>query len=279
MGLENFGTTPEPKDTEWDQRVKILNALRAIVNAGTGGGGDATAANQATQITAEQAIQSSTATTATNTGTTATNTGATASGVGATSDAASTAGGTGSLSAKLRLITTQLDAIQTAVQGNSVSESYVFTRPNNSTAYAVKDAVTDSTSAATLLSWSTAAKASGGSGTIIKAVLSTNHITVLPRLRLHLFNTDVGAQLDNTAFNMLASWMATENYYLGYIDFPALSTESTGGSDMAFAMVNSFTLNYQTVAGTTIYGALVTMDAFTPAAQQKFRVTLGFERY
>lgn len=37
-------------------------------------------------------------------------------GVGATGDAAATAGSTGSLTAKLRLVTTQLDAIQTAVQ-------------------------------------------------------------------------------------------------------------------------------------------------------------------
>jgi hypothetical protein len=37
-------------------------------------------------------------------------------GVGATGDAAATAGSTGSVNAKLRLATTQLDAIQTAVQ-------------------------------------------------------------------------------------------------------------------------------------------------------------------
>jgi hypothetical protein len=44
-------------------------------------------------------------------------------GVGASADAAATVGSTGSLSAKLRLVTTQLDAIQTAVQliDNAVS--------------------------------------------------------------------------------------------------------------------------------------------------------------
>jgi hypothetical protein len=37
-------------------RLQILIALQALLAAGGGGGGDATAANQATQITAEQAI-------------------------------------------------------------------------------------------------------------------------------------------------------------------------------------------------------------------------------
>lgn len=60
----------------------------------SGGAGDASAANQTTQITAEQAIQA---------------------GVGATADAAATAGSTGSLSAKLRLATSQFDNIYTAL--------------------------------------------------------------------------------------------------------------------------------------------------------------------
>lgn len=63
MGLQNFGTIPEQSDTEFVQRVKILNALQGVINAqaASGGGGDATAANQAIQITAEQAIQTSVA--------------------------------------------------------------------------------------------------------------------------------------------------------------------------------------------------------------------------
>lgn len=54
-----------------------------------------------------------------------TSTAATSSGVGATADAAATAGSTGSLSAKLRLATSQLDSIKTAVEtlDNTVSGS------------------------------------------------------------------------------------------------------------------------------------------------------------
>lgn len=65
-----------------------------IYKGATGGGpaGSATAANQGIQIIAEQATQA---------------------GVGATGDAAATAGSTGSISAKLRLATTQLAAIIT----------------------------------------------------------------------------------------------------------------------------------------------------------------------
>lgn len=76
---------------EGDQTCAVL------VNGGSAtitGGGDATAANQTTQITAEQAIQA---------------------GVGATTDAAVAAGAAGSLNAKTRLQTTLLDTIATEV--------------------------------------------------------------------------------------------------------------------------------------------------------------------
>lgn len=80
MGLMSWLklTTPTPVSTANPLPVTIITSLA---------GGDASAANQTTQITAEQAIQA---------------------GVGAVADAAATAGSTGSLSAKLRLLTTQL---------------------------------------------------------------------------------------------------------------------------------------------------------------------------
>lgn len=65
----------------------------ASSGGGGGGGGDASAANQTTQITAEQAVQS---------------------GIGAAADAAATQGSTGSVNAKLRTVTSQLNTGNTS---------------------------------------------------------------------------------------------------------------------------------------------------------------------
>ena len=75
--------------------------------------GAATSANQTTIIGHVDGVEGLLTTIDADTGNIATNTSNTSSGVGATGDAAATAGSTGSLSAKLRLITSQLDSILT----------------------------------------------------------------------------------------------------------------------------------------------------------------------
>jgi hypothetical protein len=98
-------------------------ALNVIVDSSALPSGAATSAKQDTVIGHVDGIEgllttidADTGNIATSTSSTATNTSNTASGVGATGDAAATAGSTGSLSAKLRLMTSQLDSIKTAVE-------------------------------------------------------------------------------------------------------------------------------------------------------------------
>lgn len=90
MATQLPGSNPSSKVATVDDPtlvgLVVVNPDGSSIGSGSGGSG-ATAANQVTQITAEQAIQA---------------------GVGATSDAAATSGSTGSLNAKLRLITSQL---------------------------------------------------------------------------------------------------------------------------------------------------------------------------
>ena len=69
-----------------------------VSGQGVAGSGTATEAKQDTQITAEEAIQA---------------------GIGAVADAAATAGSTGSLSAKLRLITSNLATMITSLLSNN----------------------------------------------------------------------------------------------------------------------------------------------------------------
>ncbi len=56
------------------------------------------------------------------------------------------------------------------VGGKSVQKSASFTRPADTTAYAANDAIADSTSAPTLLSFANCANANGGQGYIVKRV-------------------------------------------------------------------------------------------------------------
>lgn len=87
--------------------------------------GAATSAKQDTVIGHVDGIEGLLTTIDTDTGNIATSTSAISTSTGATSDAAATAGSTGSVQAKLRLVTSQLDSIKTAVEAldNTVSGS------------------------------------------------------------------------------------------------------------------------------------------------------------
>lgn len=96
--VDPTGTTPQPvtQSGSWslaaNQSVNIsqINGVTPLMGAGNTG----TGSHRTTEATDSQL----------------------SAGVGATGDAAATVGSTGSLTAKLRLVTSQLDAIQTAVQ-------------------------------------------------------------------------------------------------------------------------------------------------------------------
>lgn len=105
--------------TDSDGRLRVTAAdttqpVSGTVTANLGTlNGASTAANQTTIIGHVDGVEGLLTTIDADTGNIATNTSNTSSGVGATGDAAATAGSTGSLSAKLRLITSQLDSILT----------------------------------------------------------------------------------------------------------------------------------------------------------------------
>lgn len=96
-------------------RYTPCNENGAIKTTGAGGGGgDATAANQTTIIGHVDGIEGLLTTMDADTG-------AISLGVGGTADAAATAGSTGSLNAKQRLLTSQMDSVKTAVEALDAS--------------------------------------------------------------------------------------------------------------------------------------------------------------
>lgn len=161
-----------------------------------------------------------------------------------------------------------------SVGGNGSVSSVSFARPADTTAYAAKDAVSNSTSAPTVLTFSNIARVNQGNGYIVKARLMTDQSTNVSRFRLHLFHTAPTAINDNAAHTLL--WANRANR-IGHIDFDACQTEGSG-SDAANSINRVERLFFQCASGSrALYGLLETLDVFTPASAQNFYIELSAE--
>src|SRR6478736_6712427 len=89
------------------------------------------------------------------------------------------------------------------VLGNSVQINASFARPADTTTYTIGDAVSNSTSAPTVLTFTGIARTSGGTGYITKALLATDKKDATFRARLHLFSTAPTAINDNAVQTFL----------------------------------------------------------------------------
>ena len=134
-----------------------------------------------------------------------------------------------------------------------------FTRPANTTQYAVSDAVGDGR----VLTFPGMVSRVGGSGFILKARLMVNDTTTTSALfRLYLYNSPPAAIADNAQKTLL---FANREKRVGYIDF-VLSTEGTGSDAAGSLQLN---LNIPFVAApndTNLYGVLAALATYTPAA-------------
>ncbi len=106
----------------------------------------------------------------------------------------------------------------------------------------------------------------GGTGYITKAII-THDAAVTPRVRLHLWDfiiTDSEAEMDDSdAFNGPVA--AGLDYYIGYIDFPAMHYSGTGD---AISLVTPSTVGNLPLEFNDhiLYGVTEALDTFTPAA-------------
>ncbi len=159
------------------------------------------------------------------------------------------------------------------VGGKSVQKSASFTRPADTTAYAANDAVANSTSTPTLLSFANCANANGGQGYIVKTRLLTNQKTCTARFRLSFYHTAPSPVNDNAPKPKL---YANKDKLIGRIDLDPCSTEDAT-SDAAFALSTALMPYVCAAADTTIYCILTTLDAFTPASAQQFYLEITCE--
>lgn len=189
------------------------------------------------------------------------------------------------------------ESISQAVGGKIAGSTAEFTRPANATAYTAGDVVSNSTSATTLIKFSSIVGAAGGSGYIVKAKIETDLKTEVAQYRLILYavpetarsvgSPTVTPPLDNAADTVL---YVDRTYRIGYIDFPACSSGAdTTNNTAAQAQWTGSPLAFRCYQGTpgaspndapdnAIYGKLINMTGTTPASGQKFSLTLSADQ-
>lgn len=161
------------------------------------------------------------------------------------------------------------------IGGKTIPVRATFTRPGDANAYAPNDAVANSTSAPTALTFTGAARVSGGSGYVVSAEVTHEAASVTPRLRLHLFNASPTAFNDNAALALTYAIVGAASY-LGYIDLEAMT--SNGGTDFSKSQNITVRLPFKCNADANLYGLLQTLDAFTPGNAKGFTVKLMCEQ-
>lgn len=160
------------------------------------------------------------------------------------------------------------------VGGKTVTVGVERTRPADTTAYAALDAVADSTTTPTSITFAGMSRVASGSGYITKARIVTDQSANVAQFRLWLFNAAPNTlQNDNAAYLIKYADKLT---CIGYIDFPACSTEA--GSDSAQALNDNLRLAYTADASSQLLGVLQTRTAFTPANAQKIYIVLVAEQ-
>lgn len=158
-----------------------------------------------------------------------------------------------------------------------IESSANFTRPDNTTAYAVADLVANSATAGSVVPMSfvfkSADKVAGQSIFIRRArVFSTDTSVTSASYRLHLYTSlPVPVNGDNAAFS------TPKTGYVGALDVTLDRTFSDGSFGVALPMSGS-ELNIISTSE-TIYGLLEARAAKTPDALEVITITLEAHRY
>lgn len=163
------------------------------------------------------------------------------------------------------------------VKGGLVIVSAEFTRPADTTAYAIGDLIGNATSGAVPLTIANCARVNGGSGYIVSAALITDLKSIAPSIRVHIFSSAPTQSSDNAA------------YQAGYVDVakrvgeftlgPMATPADTTNSNLSRAMDMNLRIPFACAAGTTaLLFIFETLSAFTPASGQKFTLQLAIDQ-
>ncbi len=161
------------------------------------------------------------------------------------------------------------------VGGRTVTVGVEFTRPADEDPYAALDAVSNSTSEPTIITFANVVPANGGSGYITKVRCFTDKAAAMaPRFRVHVYNEAVAAVNDNAAFPLLFANAAKR---VAAIDLSAFRSEGAGSDASAAQNISDRVAFACASASRSLFALVETLDAFTPASGQKFYLELSVE--
>lgn len=149
-------------------------------------------------------------------------------------------------------------------------------------AESANDVLSESASAGTCWFFEDVLDVGGGSGQIIGAIANSESESVTPRLRLFLFSAPpTGCVLNDNVANTCPDFSDLAKL-VGFIDFPAMSSLGTTDS-IAVATPNTPSSNVPLPfvlgpGGTSLYGVLITRDAFTQTGTDDITIILLIER-
>jgi hypothetical protein len=153
------------------------------------------------------------------------------------------------------------------VRHRIVTVTTSLTRPADTSGYNAGDAITSSTSAPADLTFSNCARISGGSGTIIGAVIMTDND---PATRLSgelwLFDSTITLTNDNAAFSVTDSDMEK------LVDIIPFSFFDAGNQGVA--SIGNLNIGFTCVGSANLYGQFRARAAYTPASAEKFTARL-----
>lgn len=164
-----------------------------------------------------------------------------------------------------------LTAVLAATLGvNQVSVAHDFTvamtRPNDTTGYTAGDVIGDATNGGRM-QFTNMAK-TGGGPVLVTGVQLEIDVDTPPAsaFRLWLFSANPTAISDNAAFDVVSGDRVN---LLGYVDIPA----PVDGGSIAMSEANGIAKQIK-LTGTSAYGILQAVSAYTPVAQAVYKVTL-----
>lgn len=164
-------------------------------------------------------------------------------------------------------------AVGGQIGGFTLNPSANFTRPGDTTAYAIGDLVANSTTAGSVVPLSfSIARVAAGSVCIRKARLKKSGTsTTNASFRLHLYTSSPGTITngDNGA------WSTSHSGYVGSFDFAAADALAfTDAAAINGTPVKGSEISVKLASGQTLYGLLEARAAYTPGNAEVFTVEL-----
>lgn len=166
------------------------------------------------------------------------------------------------------------DANPMPVAGNITLVSTSWTRPADTTAYAVGDVVSNVTTGAALFKLANVTRTAGGSGYIVRAQIATDQKSNPSAYTIHLFNNSTATISNDNAPNR--ELYADLSKRIGSFNLGPMTTGvDTTNSTMSRAQDNNLRVPFTCEAGSQdLWFSVETLTANTPANGQAFTVRI-----